>query len=200
MGENIYFSKLIKISDIKRKCKQLKIGKQERLYGDNDAPPTYPITHKEFPNEMLYIVFNDYSDEGSVAKLGENCDKLEFCEVYRPYGYDDYHILLVLSGTFDIKYANDIRAWATENFSRYILHPDFIEANNAYTPVFNSSNGIIKYNKEMIAFPQLDDVKIDFSKSENLQQIKPMEKSHLTDDDLIEMTKVNINDNLNPFK
>lgn len=195
MSETIFLSKAIKISDIKRKCKQLKIGKQEELYGCSDKP-TYPITHKEFPNEMLYIVFNDYNDEESVAKLGENCDKLEFCEVYRPYGYNDYHILLVLSGTFDIKYANDIRAWATENFSRYILHPDFIEANNAYAPVFNSSNGIIKCNKEMIAFPQLDDVKIDFSNSKNFQPIKPMEKSHLTDDDLIEMSRVNTNDNL----
>ena len=93
MSEDIYFSKSIKLSDVKKKCKQLKVEKQERLYGSNDAPPTYPITHKDFPNEKVYVIFNEYVDESLNAKFGSNCNDKEFCEVQCFYGDEDYHIL-----------------------------------------------------------------------------------------------------------
>ena len=136
MSENIYFSKSIKLSDIKKKCKQLKVGKQENLYGDSDIP-TYSITHKEFPGEKVYVIFNRYEDKSLNAKLGEKCDDKEFCEVERFYENGDYHILLILAGTFDIEYITEIDEWSEGNFDRFVLQP---HVNNEFAPIFEKVN------------------------------------------------------------
>ena len=177
MSENIYFSKSIKISDIKKKCKQLKIGKQEGLYGGIETP-IYPITHKEFPGERVYIIFNEYEDKSLNAKYGENCEDKEFCEIERFYGDEYYHIMLVLSGTFDIEYTSDPRAWSKGEFHRYVLN---CQTNNEFAPKFTGENDAFDLKES--TFPLLADNEVDFSNSKKLQSEKPMASPNLRDEE-----------------
>jgi len=119
MSQNIYFSKSISLSDV-RKCHKLVISEQKRLYGNLDNA-TYLITHEDFPDEGAYIIFDEYKDDSKNAYYGKDCESCTFCEIENHFG-PLYHILLILAGTFDLEYAYDIEAWSEGKFMEYSLN------------------------------------------------------------------------------
>lgn len=110
MSTEIIFSGLIRLADIK-KSEKLKVGRKQHLYGDSNLDiPTFKISHKDFPKEAIYVIYNKLSDKDKIIQnvpcYKDKCDELLFCEAESWSA--SYHIVYELNREFGLKFAYNV--------------------------------------------------------------------------------------------